>query len=327
MNTNFKFAEQQVNKGAKIISLYQEGVVDAESLRSHIRSHIDDFVAWRQVNERTSKEYKYLLDKFLRECSKPLDHVSVQEYLNKMHMLLSPHTATYQSNIIKKFLTYLDTNTQHENKVYNKIHIKRVKYEGGNKELIPDSIFKIVFNLFDLNKPDDIRDYTILKLLQSTGMRIHEPFLIKVKDIKSIYDKSGNKYYIIDSTQKGGHRLVCRLHSGTYDSIQKYLALRGKHSPEEYLFVSHRYTNSRGKSPLDKSNFYKRIKELFTAAGMPDFSSHCIRYTAAYKTIMLTEDEMKASAKLGHISPKTIQYYTANYRLELNAINDINIEL
>jgi site-specific recombinase XerD len=325
MNLDFKYQEEKTQpKECRIIPLHP---LQVKAI--NLEKHVEEFIAWRQVAKNTAMNYRSVLNKMLKECGEPLNWNCIQDYINSLHYNYKESHVFRVSNTLKKFFEYLDSHTEFENKVYNRLFIKKYRYEGGNKDVISDKKFLEIYKLFDFRKSADIRDYAILKLLQSTGMRVGEPFRIKISDIKTISDAFGNNYTIIDSTQKGGRRLVCRVHDGTLKAINTYLRTRGFYDKNEPLFIQHKFhfnKNERYK-PLNVTVFCKRIKQLFEAVGLEDYSSHSIRYTAAFKTLNATNDETKASAKLGHISPKTIQYYTHNYRLELNAINDTNIEL
>ncbi len=307
---------------AKIISLYS-----IPKKRHDLLGNVNTFLEWKQVSRATRANYFSCLTRFLSTTTEPYNWLMVQNYINKMFENYADSTASYQANIIKSFYEFLDTRCDLENDVWRKINIRKVKYSGGYKKIIPDEYFKKMYTMFDFSNINEIRDYTVLRILQSTGMRVHEPFLVKIKDIKWITDKDGIKHRVIDSTQKGGHRLVCKLHNGTANAIDNYLSLRGKTNPDDYLFVQHKFKFKETPKPMDVSSFTKKLSELFKSIGLEGYSSHCIRYTAAVRVMMETGDERKASEKLNHISPKTIQYYTKGYREELHAMNDYNIEI
>lgn len=328
MNPDFKFKLQEERETPIIKLVPKHATVHHLQVKApYLIPYIETYIKWRQVGKHAYNNYKSTLIRFLESCYQPLNWNMVQDYINGLHISNNEATAFKYSTIIKKFLEFLDHNTEYTNDAYKKIFIKKFKYEGGNKDIIPDDKFSEMFKMFNFNKVADIRDYAVLKLLQSTGMRLSEPFNIKIGDIKTIYDKNNQPHVIIDSFQKGGHRLVCKLHKGTLDAINFYLDIRGKCDKDDYLFIPHKLFFDGKKRPLDKTVFHKRLKFLFDSVGLYGYTSHSIRYTAAYKTFNQTNDETKASAKLGHLSPKTIQYYTHNFRLELNAINDTNIEI
>jgi integrase len=313
----------------RIIPLNSIGSVEKKDLLLVI----PDYILHRQVSPSTAANYKSTIKNFIKGCDDITDWRAVQIYINELNIDKADVTANRQSIMVKDFLSFLDSHTEHSNDSWRKIKIRKYKYRGGNKDIISDEKFLEMYKLFDMDNINDIRDYAILKLLQSCGLRLSEPFNFRIKDIKTIEDAHHNKFRIIDSIQKGGLRLVCRLHDGTWDAIRKYLTLRNQFnlvSPisPDFIFVQHKF-NRKKDVPMDSSVFAKKLKELFTAVGLvgSKYTAHSIRYTAAIKTLNETGDESMASKKLNHISPETIRYYTANYRLNVNAISTHNIEV
>jgi len=295
--------------------------------RQYLLEKAITFCEWKQVKSTTRANYISIITGFLSRTTEPLNWLMVQDYLNIISAEKSKSTAWIQSNVIKSFLEYLEVQCDIQNDGWRKVNIKKFHYTGGNKEFIEDKYFKDVYKMFDFSNMSDIRDYTVLKVLQSTGMRLSEPYNIRIKDIKKIHDSNANPVHIIDSIQKGGHRMVVKLQAGTLDAIKFYLSLRGAYDKDDYLFIEHKFKFRKLYKPLNSSVFYKKISQMFKNAGCENFTTHAIRYTAAIKTLEITGDEAMASRKLNHISPKTIQYYTKGYRENINAINDINIEI
>lgn len=299
----------------------------ASANKDALISKISDFILHKQVKDNTAENYISAIKNFILGCDDIHDWKSVQFYINSLREEKKDSTANRQSVVIKDFLSFLDSHTEFENDSWRKITIKKFAYRGGNGKIIPDDKFVEMYKHFDMNNINEIRDFALLKVFQSCGLRLHEPFQIKLKDIQTIQDKEGNNIYVFNSLQKNNIRFVSQIFPGTYRAIRKYIIARGIETlTDDYLFIQHKFNRDNTK-PMDSSVFAKKLKVLFEAVGLHDYSAHDIRYTAAIKTLQETGSESLASQKLNHISPKTIQYYTADYRLNINAIHSHNIEI
>lgn len=289
--------------------------------------YAEEFIAYRQVAKSTGINYLGILKNFIKECSDIYDWKKVQHYINELSAIKNGLTLRTEFNTIRKFLSYLETNEEIKTD-FHKLFIKKINYQGGNKDIIPDDKMKEMLEIIDRSTIVGLRDYAYLRLLQSTGMRIGEPLKVRVKDIVSMIDDFGVEHKMLIYEQKGGYNTKTKLHPKTYKAIKKYLLNRGVNKQNEPLFIQHKFNEGK-KVPVARNTIQRRLKSLFKAVGLDSskFTSHSIRYTVAYKVFKETGSEEMASNQLKHLSPKTIQYYTNNFRNDVIALQSIDIEL
>lgn len=180
---------------------------------------------------------------------------------------------------------------------------------------------KLIMKLPDVTSLSGLRDYVILGILYTTGIRVSELIFIKVKDV-SIHEPEtllvhgkGNKY--------------------RYVPIMKYI-----------LPAVSRYIDEMSYSNPRKENewfFKNHMKKQFTRQGInylvskyaimarekkpelipKDFSPHKIRHSSAMKLIDSGVDLIYIRDLLGHSSVKTTEIYAkTNAQLKRKAIEE-----
>lgn len=120
------------------------------------------------------------------------------------------------------------------------------------------------------------RDYAIIYLMLTTGLRSVEIRRAKKQDLKVI-----NKNYIlyIQGKGKSSTDMFVKVSRGLMDAIDDYLHLRKDKSP--FLFISHsRHTKNYG---LDRTFFYQMFKRVLKDAGLENVqvTPHSLRHTSA----------------------------------------------
>lgn len=307
------------------MKLIKGGLNDKPEL--NFESLIDKFILYRQVKPNTANVYRSVLNHFITNCSNPLQSAYVHLYIEDMKKEFSPLTIDRRLTVIKTFCQYLTDHDIIENKVHLQVNYN-YEYRGGKKERIDDDKFLEMLDTCDLSSIIGVRDYALLRLLQSTAMRVHEPLSCKVRDVTVAHHPSGEKVRLLTYTQKGGHKAVVRLFPKTWEAIDVYLNFRGDRRADAPLFASHNKRSSED-SHFDKSQAQRMIRLKFNQIGLigSRYTAHSFRYTQAIKALEATGDEHKASQQLRHLSPKTIQYYTQDYRNRLLGLNMLDLEV
>lgn len=294
------------------------------TLKERLLSGLDDYLDFLDVLQNTKETYRFHITDFINKCKHPDEPSSVVLYINDLRERCSALTASTRVNIIKSYLRYLNDFEILENKVYLLLKVK-TKYRGGSKAVVPKDKLTKMLSKIDRSTLTGMRDYAFIRLLQSTGMRISEPLGCKVADLV-IKDGIPLLYFV----QKGRKKTCARLFDKTYNAIISYLNARGVNKPDDPLFGRYSGDGISGTYvPVGNRAMQLVVKKAFESVGLTgsQYTSHSFRYSKAYDVFTQTGDESKGSAALRHSSPKTIQYYTAQYREELNAINQIDTEI
>lgn len=153
--------------------------------------------------------------------------------------------------------------------------------------------------LNSINGKNSMRDYCILLLFLSCGLRISEVVNLNISDFR--YD-----HLII--LGKGNKERVVYLNDICLSAINDYMKIRNSVSTSEKraLFLSVRGTR------ITKSTIHSLVKKHLSAAGIDanKYSAHKLRHTAA--TLMLHNgvDVRTLQELLGHEHLNTTQIYT-----------------
>jgi integrase/recombinase XerC len=290
-------------------------------------NQIDGFLLYSQVKKGTADNYRNTIKHFLDECPNPTKSASVHLYIEEMKKKYSPLTISRRVTVIKLFCKYLNDFDIAPNKVHLQTNY-HYEYRGGTKERIEDDKFQEMLATCDISTVIGLRDYALLRTLQSTAMRLSEPLGCTVGDIKVVTHPSGEKVRLLEYVQKGDHKAFVRLFDKTWEAIDAYLTGRGDKRPESPLFASHGQP-SQGEEFYLSKNASAMLRTKFNAVGLvgSKYTAHSFRYTQAIKALEATGDEHKASQQLRHLSPKTIQFYTQDYRGRLLGLNMLNLEV
>jgi site-specific recombinase XerD len=159
----------------------------------------------------------------------------------------------------------------------------------------------------DLNRQNGLRDYVILSLLYTTGIRVSELIQIRIKDL------SLQEPFTLLVHGKGQKSRYIPLMRSTVPIIQKYLIQKRYDRPErldEWLFKNHMnepFTRQGINYILGK---YTKMAWKIAPSMIPaDFSPHKMRHTTAMELVESGVDLIYIRDLLGHVSVKTTEVY------------------
>ena len=178
----------------------------------------------------------------------------------------------------------------------------------------------------DTHKTNGLRDYVILMLLYTTGIRVSELTNIRVRDL------SLHEPYTLLVHGKGQKSRYVPLLKGTVPIIQDYLKRMKYTRPEkmdEWLFVNH----MNGQFTRQGINYILSKYGSMARKGSPglipaDLSPHKMRHTAAMELVDSGVDLIYIRDLLGHVSVKTTEIYAkADAKLKRAAIEAASKEI
>ena len=178
----------------------------------------------------------------------------------------------------------------------------------------------------DTRKADGLRDYVMLLLLYSTGIRVSELIGIRVKDL------SLHEPHTLLVHGKGKKSRYVPLMKDSIPIIQDYLKMMGYQSPEkldEWLFINHmgRQFTRQGVNYIIKK--YGAMARESSPDLIPDsLSPHKMRHTAAMELVDSGVDLIYIRDLLGHVSVKTTEIYAqTDAKLKRDAIEAASREI
>lgn len=164
-----------------------------------------------------------------------------------------------------------------------------------------------LMNAVDTSKTNGIRDYVILMLLYSTGIRVSELINLRVRDV------SLHAPYTLLVHGKGDKSRYVPILKDAVPIIQKYLesqSLRREVDINRWLFVNHmkKQFTRQGINHLIKK-YGSLAREQHPELIPEDISPHKMRHTAAMELVSSGVDLIYIRDMLGHVSVKTTEVY------------------
>ena len=166
---------------------------------------------------------------------------------------------------------------------------------------------ELLMKQINTNSAEGLRDYIMMMLLYTTGIRVSELIQIKVKDI------SLSEPYTLLVHGKGQKSRFVPLLKSTIKPLQKYLALKSYDRNEklnEWLFKNHMQEQFTRQGVNYLVRKYADMARAIKPELIPeDFSPHKMRHTTAMALVDSGVDLIYIRDLLGHVSVSTTEVY------------------
>ena len=303
-------------------------------LATHITAFFRDHLSrCRGASQHTCDTYAYSFQLLLEFASERLssppsrmtleqiDARLVAQFLEHLETVrrCTPSTRNVRLAAIKSFFRYLE---YREPAALDQIRqVLAIPFKKTDSRLVcylTSEEIKALLDAPDLRRQQGIRDYAMLHLALSGGLRVSELTGLQLEDV------SLQPTPTILVRGKGRRERALPLWKETATALRRWLAVRGKAQVPE-LFV-----NSRGGS-LSRWGFAQILRKHAEDASQrcPSLqkkrvSPHVLRHSCAMMALQATQDIRKVSLWLGHSSIQTTEVYTrADPSEKLEAINAI----
>jgi site-specific recombinase XerD len=166
---------------------------------------------------------------------------------------------------------------------------------------------KLLFDQVDMNAKNGLRDYAILTLFYTTGIRVTELISIRVKDVSLTLPAT----LLVHG--KGQKSRFVPLTTEAIAILNKYISIKGLDRDErlnDWLFINHmggQFTRQ-GINYIVKK-YASKSRELKPALIPDSFSSHGLRHTVAMELVDSGVDLIYIRDLLGHVSVSTTEVY------------------
>lgn len=246
------------------------------------------------IAEKTISNYGRTLHEFFYYLNKGAETIAekdIKQYLSYLTIEKKNGASTRSNKIsgLKTFFTWLLDN---DYIIYNPmLKIKNPKMQKQNPVYLTETEAIKVLNV----AKDNARDYAILMLMLTSGIRLEETSNLNIDDIRE------DTLYIISG--KGNKDRQLHLAQSAKNAIDEYFKIRN--SKENALFVSQK--NNR----MSVSAIQNVVKKYIAKAGLDvnKYSAHKLRHTAATLTYKNNHDILSLQKMLGHSDVSTTQRY------------------
>lgn len=178
------------------------------------------------------------------------------------------------------------------------------KIQKKNPEFLYEEDVQKLFDELDLNTALGMRDYCILELLYSTGLRVSEAAYLRLKDIDFSQE-------IIKVVGKGNKERIVPMHPVMIQAIKMYL----EHARPEFLIRSEDYEsewlllNFKG-TKLSDRGIRLILNKITQKAGTGKIHPHMLRHSFATHLLNNGADLRVVQELLGHSHLSSTQIYT-----------------
>lgn len=153
----------------------------------------------------------------------------------------------------------------------------------------------------------DFRDFTMISLALSTGLRCSEIIGLYVEDV-ALFKEVSTLLTVPSRIGKGGKKREVPLNSEIREILTKFLNLKSELfqplNPDSFLFVSHKTHNQ-----LSSRDFQRIVHDLSVSSINRNISPHTLRHTFATRLLKHTNLRV-IQVLLGHVNLQTTQIYT-----------------
>ncbi len=293
--------------------------VQAQTLTEDLYSR---FIAYVDASPKTLETYTRAIRQFfkwiaLEGISQPTreDVLAYREWLKTAPIeegshkgkLRTPATVQNYITALKLFFQWTEQERLYPNVAE---HIKGAKIDKGHKkDYLTSRQVKKVLATAKEESLTGLRDYAILALMLTGGLRTIEVSRARIEDIRTLGDET--VLYIQGKGREEKTDFV-KLMPEVEDAIRAYLTARGTTEPTDPLFAS-TSNNSKGK-PISTRSVSGIVKESFKKAGFNSdkLTAHSTRHTAVTLALMGGEDIQKVQQFARHKNLETTLIYAHN---------------
>lgn len=282
-------------------------------------SLFDRFIDYTEVKETTMKGYTVCLRQFARwmtenGISQPTRD-DIKAY--KKHLENKDFTAGTKAQYlraVKHFFKWTAAEGLYPD-IAQGIKGAKVKQDNTKKEAFSADDIKAILDNIDRTTEAGKRDYAMILLSVTGGLRIIEMQLADIQDIQTV---RGQRVLYIQGKGHDEKDDYTKLPPEVSDAIDDYLQSRPPYKKSDPLFIG---TSNRAKGArLSEPSISRIIKGVFVAAGYDcsKLTAHSLRHTSNTLLFKSGADLYTVQHHARHVDPKTTEIYIHAAERELD---------
>lgn len=272
----------------------------------------DRFLAFQEISERSSDTYRKAIKNFLNHLSaneiKEPTRSDVLAYRNVLKGEgKKPTTIRLYLTAVKVFFRWLDQEGLYKNIA--------VKVKGGKldksfkKDYLTSSQARMLLESMPRESLEQKRDYAIIRLSLTTGLRTIEVSRANVEDLRTVGDDLA---LYVQGKGKVDKNVFVKVAPLAEKAIREYLVARGHVAPEAPLFSCGSNRNQGGR--LTTRSVSRIEKNALLRAGLdsPRLTAHSLRHTAATLNLLNggTLEETQQLLRHGNINTTMVYVHS-----------------
>lgn len=271
----------------------------------------NDFIDYLDASPKTIETYQRNLKQFFKylsdnAISRPQreDILAYKEYLQE-----DKKPATVQSYLVitKLFFEWLEMENIYPNVAK---HIKGAKVtKQHKKDYLTTNQIKHILNDIDRTTKKGLRDYAMLSIMLTGGLRTIEVSRANIEDLRTL----GNDTVLyIQGKGKEEKADYIKIMQPVEEAIREYLKTRENASIEEPLFTS--LSNNSSNTRLTTRSISRTVKERFISAGYNSdrLTAHSTRHTAVTLALLAGNTVQEVQQFARHSNINTTMVYAHN---------------
>lgn len=259
--------------------------MDNHPLESLVKLYLSE----KDIKKGTYELYITILNQYIDYLiSHDILHPTTEDVINYIEFKRSQGYSSqwiyHQINTLKGLYQYLSNNQKrlglldiYETDITAQIKNEPLKIRLYQNVLTTEQAKQLILNTKDLRKYIwHFRDFAIIYLMITTGLRSIEIRRAKIKDLKTV---SNQLVLYVQGKGRTSKDEFVKISKGVKDAIDAYLAKRNDKNP--YLFISH--SQHTDVPHLSRGFFNEMFKRVLRDAGLSNvkITPHALRHTAA----------------------------------------------
>lgn len=288
------------------LELYDDQLLTASGIGSDIFAQ---WINYLDVKDKTAQTYTRAIRQFAyfledQAISRPTRE-DVLLYRETLRASRKPATIQAYMTAVKLFFSWTDLNGIYPN-ISQKIKGARIE-KSHKKDPLTVKQASRVLNAINRKTLSGLRDYAILTLMLTSGLRTIEVSRALIGDLRTVGDFTA---LFIQGKGRDEKSEYIKIAEPVEEAIRAYLTARKETSPEAPLFVSDAHRNAGG--GLTTRSISRIVKESFRAVGLDSdrLTAHSLRHTAATLNLLNGGTVEETQQLLRHSNINTTLIYS-----------------
>lgn len=285
------------------------------------------FIAYADIKEKSKETYLKCIKQFFvfmdNKGIKTPVRDDILAYRDELKATHKPSTVQTYITALKVFFKWCEIEGIYKNVAE---HIKGAKLDRTHKkDALTASQAHDVINDIKTDTLAGARDYALLTLMLTTGLRTIELERANIEDIRTA---AGASVLYIQGKGRDEKNEYVKLAPNVERAIRAYLALRGVNDPKAPLFATTGNRNKNGR--LSTRSIRGLVKEHLKECGLDSdrLTAHSLRHTAGTLALLNGSSIREVQQLLRHSNINTTMIYAheldrAQNNSELNIANAI----